>query len=80
MIFRFVQKIGVIGALPVEEFGRIGASVGEVGLSKKHSERLEPYIFGKMGALDSERLKHPLSIGSIKPPKLSSVAVALRTS
>ena len=47
-------------SLLADEFGRIGASVGEVGASaKNHSERLEPNIFGKMGPLDSERLEYP---------------------
>ena len=59
--FSAPEKFGEIGALPTGEFGKIGASVGEVGASaKNHSERLEHYIFGKMGALDSERLEYPL--------------------
>ena len=60
-VFNLNCQFGEIGALPTDEFGKIGASVGEVGASaKNHSERLEHYIFGKMGALDSERLEYPL--------------------
>ena len=36
------------------KFKEIGAS------AKSNSERLEPNFFGKMGALDLERLKHPI--------------------
>ena len=30
-VILFLQKFGEIGALPQEEFGRIGASVGGIG-------------------------------------------------
>ena len=42
-------------ALPRDEYGMIGV------LAKNHSERLELHIFGKMGALDLERLEYPLA-------------------
>ena len=58
--FVLSKKFVEIIALPRDEFVRIDAPVGNVGASaKNHSERLELNIFGKMGALDSERLKHP---------------------
>ena len=55
-----LKKFGEIGALPLEELGRIGASVGYMGaLAVNNSERLEPMFLGEIGALDSERLEYP---------------------